>query len=197
MATVHKDCHEKFHAGEIDHKFRKPKQYRAETQVTILKNVIVANLKKHFDVETTYGYITKRNRLTLGLEKTHYNDAVVIATGNSNTPVKQPTTFYLHVCRPRGNYKLYKGSNSQTKNQCVKELFGFKRFDTVQYNKRIYVLKGKRSSGYFCLSDTDNKTVHASVHHSKLGLISRNNIMEVKVPIPPNPEGSGILGTFL
>ena len=179
LTTVHEECHKKFHAGELKHTFRKPRQYRAETQVTILKNVIVAELEKHFKVEITYGYITKGNRLNLGLEKTHYNDAIAIAVGNNHDSVEHPASIYLHVRRPGGNYRLYKGSNGQTKNQCAKELFGFKRFDTVQYNRKRYVLKGKRSSGYFCLADENNKTIHASVHYSKLKLINRNNIREV------------------
>ena len=197
LVTVHEDCHEKFHRGEIKHTFRKPKHYKMEAHVTILKDVIVDELRKCFDVsvETTFGYITKTNRKRLGLEKTHYNDAIAIAVGNRYDSVKQPDRMYLGICRPRGNYKLYKGSNSQTRNQCAKELFGFKRFDILKYNKDRYILKGKRSSGYFCIADENNKTIHPSIHYSKLKLLNRNNIMEVNVPIPPTTEAVGILGT--
>jgi hypothetical protein len=35
--------------------------------------------------DCTYGYITKSKRIELGLEKTHYNDAFIIANGSSQT----------------------------------------------------------------------------------------------------------------
>lgn len=179
LVTLHDRCHKEFHAGLIQKKFRKPKQYKEATQVTVLKNYIINKLKKIFDVEVTFGNITKTNRKRLGLEKTHYNDAIAIAIGDRYDSVNQPDRVYLTFCRPCGNYKLHKGSNSQTRNQCAKELFGFKRFDIVRYNKNRYILKGKRSSGYFCLSDENNKTIHPSIHYSKLELLNRNNIMEV------------------
>jgi len=185
LATVHEQCHKDFHAGVIQKKFRKPKQYKEATQVTVLKNQIVNRLKKTFDVEVTFGNITKADRKQLGLEKTHYNDAIAIAMGDRYKSAERPKTFYITFCRPRGNYKLYKGSHSHLKNQCAREIFGFRRFDIVEYNKNKYILKGKRSSGYFCLANKDNKTVHPSIHYPKLKLLNRNNTMEVNVPIPP------------
>ena len=195
LVTLHDQCHKEFHTGLIQKKFRKPKRYKEATQVTVLKDYIISELKKTFNVEVTFGNITKTNRKRLGLEKTHYNDAIAIAVGNRYDSVKQPDRMYLGICRPRGNYKLYKGSNSQTRNQCAKELFGFKRFDILKYNKDRYILKGKRSSGYFCIADENNKTIHPNIHYSKLKLLNRNNILEVNVPISPTTEAVGILGT--
>jgi len=185
LVTLHEQCHKDFHAGLVQKAFKKPKQYREASQVTVLKNHIIKELRKTFDVEVTFGNITKVDRKRLQLEKTHFNDAIAIAMGDTYSSANQPERFYLRFCRPRGNYRLYRGNNSQTKNQSPKELFGFKRFDIMGYKKEKYVLKGKRSSGYFCLSDQNNKTIHPSIHHSKLRLINRNNIMEVKGTIPP------------
>jgi len=61
----------------------KPKlqQYKAETYMSIVRWRLVNALV----CDCTYGYITKSKRIELGLEKTHYNDAFVIANGSSQT----------------------------------------------------------------------------------------------------------------
>ena len=50
----------------------------------------------------TYGYITKSERITLSLEKTHYNDAFVIAGGFTQ---KRATPIFMGQKR-RNNRKL-------------------------------------------------------------------------------------------
>jgi hypothetical protein len=67
MVAVHKGCHEDFHKGLIQHKFMKPKEYKIEAHITILKDFVVDGLRKDFDVDVTFGHITKRNRMRLNL----------------------------------------------------------------------------------------------------------------------------------
>ena len=50
----------------------------------------------------TYGYITKSGRIALNLEKTHYNDAFVIAGGSTQ---KRATPIFMGQKR-RNNRKL-------------------------------------------------------------------------------------------
>lgn len=45
-------------------------------------SVVRWKLVEFIDCLHTYGYITKNNRIKYGIEKTHYNDAFVIANGN-------------------------------------------------------------------------------------------------------------------
>ena len=78
LVTLHKKCHDDFHKGIINHTFRKPKEYREATQVTVLKDFVVKELRKDFDVEVTFGYITKSNRTRLNLPKSHWADAIAI-----------------------------------------------------------------------------------------------------------------------
>lgn len=54
----------------------------------------LVNLK---DVKHTYGYITKNNRIRLGIEKTHYSDAFVIAGGTTQKRVEP--LFYKQTRR--------------------------------------------------------------------------------------------------
>jgi len=177
LTTIHKDCHEKFHKGEIEHKFRKPKQYKAEAQVTILKDYIVNELKKDFDVETTFGYITKRSRQRLELEKSHVNDAIAIC---NPLKIDVPDVILKRVCIPRGRYQLTKGVRSEKRLPSGK-VFGFSQFDKVRLpNGSIGFVKGRRSSGYFDICDIDNNSITHSIKRTNLTkLHSNNGVMEL------------------
>ena len=49
------------------------------------------------------------------------------------------------------NRKLYKGNHIRKKASRI--LFGFRQWDKVRHNGRKYFIKGRRTSGYFSLSD--------------------------------------------
>ena len=61
-------------------------------------NIIRWRLVDALLADHTYGYITKHNRIKFGLEKTHVNDAFVIANGNG-----QERTFQYNVIQSRRN----------------------------------------------------------------------------------------------
>ena len=168
LATVHKTCHEDYHKGLIEHKFRKPKEYKMATQVTILKDVIVNELKKDFKVSVTFGYITKRNRLRLGLDKTHFNDAIAICNPERIEPLE---SIIKRVCVAKGRYKQTKGVRSEKKLPSGK-VFGFSIWDKVKLpDKRIGFVKGRRLRGDFEICDIDNKKFEKSFKYSDLDII--------------------------
>jgi hypothetical protein len=195
LATVHTVCHEKFHKGEIRHKFSKPKQYRAETQVTILKNFIINELKKDFNVEVTFGYITKRSRQRLELEKNHVNDAIAIC---NPLEIDAPRVILKQVCVPRGRYQLTKGKRSEKRLPGGK-VFGFSQFDKVRLpNGSIGFVKGRRSSGFFDICNVDNNPISHSIKHTKLTrLHSNNGLMEVKIGNSSPTKPLGLEGVSL
>jgi 5-methylcytosine-specific restriction endonuclease McrA len=79
VALLHKKCHEKLHKEKLFHKLKKAKQYKAETFMSIVGE----RFKDVLGCEVTYGYETKTKRDLLGLEKSHVNDAFVIAGGTN------------------------------------------------------------------------------------------------------------------
>jgi len=79
VALLHKKCHEKLHKEKLFHKLKKAKQYKAETFMSIVGD----RFKDVLGCEVTYGYETKTKRNLLGLEKSHVNDAFVIAGGTN------------------------------------------------------------------------------------------------------------------
>jgi N6-L-threonylcarbamoyladenine synthase len=61
--------------------------------------------------------------------------------------------MYLTKCIRRHNRKIYKENISKggrlKSNQAAYEVLGFRLWDLVKYNNQIYLLKSRRSSGYF------------------------------------------------
>ncbi|MFQ6056752.1 MAG: hypothetical protein ACE5J3_12310, partial [Methanosarcinales archaeon] len=152
--------------------------YREATIVTILKNNIIKQLKElGYNIEVTFGNITKVNRIQLGLPKNHYNDAIAIALNTGNIKVIQPDTYFINKCFPKGNYKLFKGAHSHIRNQGERYMFGYQRNDIVKVNKNgkkgIGYIKGRMSSGYFVIYDFLGNKLFSSVHHRYLKLVER------------------------
>lgn len=175
LATVHKNCHDDFHKGLIEHKFRKLKEYKVQTQVTILKDFIVSKLRKDFEVEVTFGYITKRNRMRLNLPKSHCFDAIAICNPKK---IESLETIIKRVCIPRGRYRQTKGVRSETKLPPGK-VFGFRQWDKVKVDNEIGFIKGRRRSGFFDVCDIGGKSISHSVKYTKLQRLCSNNVMEV------------------
>jgi len=79
LALLHKSCHQRLHKKNLNHKLKKNKEYKGSTFMSIIHKKFYKDLPS---LEVTYGNITFVNRNSLGLEKSHSNDAFVIAGGN-------------------------------------------------------------------------------------------------------------------
>jgi 5-methylcytosine-specific restriction endonuclease McrA len=80
LALLHKKCHAKLHKNKLFHLLKKSKQYKD----AIFMNIVQGRFREVFpDCCVTYGNETFVKRNELRLEKTHYNDAFVIAGGLS------------------------------------------------------------------------------------------------------------------
>jgi len=84
LALLHKKCHDKLHKQKLFDKLQKSKQFKAETFMSISKYKILEEIKAiHNNVTITYGYETKLKRIENNLEKSHSNDAFIIANGTN------------------------------------------------------------------------------------------------------------------
>jgi hypothetical protein len=79
MALLHKKCHDKLHEERLFDNLKRARQYKAETFMSIVGGMFQGIL----GCEIIYGYETKTKRDMLGLEKSHVNDAFVIAGGTT------------------------------------------------------------------------------------------------------------------
>ena len=85
LALLHNKCHKAFHAGKKKLIVKKNKQYKDATFMSIIRNIF----SKDIDCEITYGYETMTKRIELGMDKSHANDAFVIAGGNGQSRNKE------------------------------------------------------------------------------------------------------------
>ena len=158
LITLCEDCHKKVHAGEItiNKKRKKLPNFNAATTMSILRSML---LKAYPEAIETLGYITKENRLKLGLEKSHFIDACLIASGGDKFILSEEYFAKKHISR--GDYQLCKGARGETKITMGK-IYGFRKFDKVMYFGKEYFIKGRMASGHAILMDINGEKVDFS-----------------------------------
>ncbi len=161
-------CHKKHHRGDITLKVKKSNGFKTATFMSTIRWKLVNALQAMYgDVTHTYGYITKHNRIKFSLEKSHINDAFVIAGGSTQTRNQQ---YYIKQVRKQ-NRKLYRGARSHIRNTAPRYIKGFQRYDKVLLDSRECFIFGRRSTGYFDLRTLDGDKIHSSANYKKLKLI--------------------------
>jgi len=76
-ALLHMQCHEDIHSENKESKLqrKKPKSYKESAFMNIIRQRMFT---RYPNAKFTYGNITFQDRSDLGLEKTHYNDAIAV-----------------------------------------------------------------------------------------------------------------------
>lgn len=136
-------------------------------------NSIRQKLVNMLNCNWTYGYSTKYKRIKLLLEKSHVNDAFVIAGGENQ---ERSGVIYNAKQVRRQNRSLYKAhllKGGKKKRNTIKEAKGFKRFDKVLYGEIECFIFALRSTGYFELRDIEGNRIGASISNKKLKLVER------------------------
>ena len=156
LITLCTDCHRKLHRGELkDFESKLSGKKKDKLKYATQMNIIRVQLLKHYsEAIETFGFITKENRQLIGLEKTHYNDAIVIATGCLNRPKFLVNIVYKKMCIAKGQYRLYRGQRSERKLPKGK-IGGFLSKDIIKYRGCNYLVKGLMSRGYCVLMNID------------------------------------------
>lgn len=175
LICICKTCHDNVHKGLVNIKGGKIKnELRYATQMNSIR---IQLLKRLPNVEETFGYITKINRQLLGLEKEHYNDAVVISSRGNGVNFRDCKVLYKK-CVSDGDYQMVK-NNGKIKIPLGK-IGGFRKFDKVKYLGKEYFIKGRRNTGYFELMDIkgnkiDNSTFPKGFKSTKMKDLTRIN----------------------
>lgn len=153
--TLCEDCHKAVHLGGIELKLKGKRRstLRYATQMSIIRNML---LKRYPEAIETFGYVTKANRENLGIKKDHYLDACVIASGGLE--FEQLDVLYRKKCVSNQDRQLRKGVRGEKKIPTGK-VFGFRKFDKVQYLGKTCFIKGRRGSGYFELMDIHGNSI--------------------------------------
>lgn len=151
LLTVCTNCHtpENHKEGHILYDWcmnkKKMPNYKGSTFMNIIRRRVYANYP---NARITYGFITTPKRKSLGLEKTHYNDAIAI-TGTND--VSKNTNDYflikqfrkkkrsLHEATPRKGRKV-KNTTAKRNNKNTKSSKEFFLNDLVEFeNQKGYI----------------------------------------------------------
>ena len=151
LITLCHTCHKDLHSGKINPKLKgKPKgNLKYATQMNSIRKQL---FKLYPDAVETFGYVTKANRLVLGIDKEHYYDACTIATQGNTFTVK--SNLYKKKCVSDGDFQKTKGIRSEQP-IVTDKICGFRKFDKVRYFGNDYFIKGRMSTGYAILMDID------------------------------------------
>ena len=154
LVTLCHTCHTNLHKGVITLKLRGKKKGTLK-YATQMNSIRCQLLKYYPEAIETFGYVTKANRLSVGIEKDHHLDACVIATGTKPVVIKT-NLLYLKKSISKGDYQQTKGVRSEQPISTGK-ICGFRKFDKVRYFGKEYFIKGRMSTGYAILMDIDGK----------------------------------------
>jgi len=187
LITLCSTCHSDVHNKGLKLRVKKSKGFKAEAFMSIVMRRLAEELRASGNkVACTYGYITKFNRIKLKLEKSHRNDAFVIAGGEIEE--RSQNCYFVKQVRKQ-NRKLFKGIRSHIRNTAPRFVCSFQRFDKVLFNgtrgagprrgaspHQCFIF-GRRSSGYFDLRTLAGQVVHRSAKAKKLKLIQSFNTL--------------------
>lgn len=149
LITFCHTCHKALHSGKISLKLEG--KVKGNLKYATQMNSIRKQLFRIYpEAIETFGYITKANRLKLGVDKEHFYDACVIATHGNKFSVR--CNLYKKKCVSDGDFQQTKGVRSEQRIPTCK-IQGFRKFDKVRYFGKEYFIKGRLSTGYAILMD--------------------------------------------
>ena len=139
LITLCSKHHKDLHSGKISLNVGTHKELKSATIMNMIRKILS---EYYTDSAITYGYITKVNRLSIGIEKTHNNDAFVIAGGT--TEKRAETVTYKFK---QGNNR-YIGINRNGFAPTDRKIrYPIQSGDVVEYKGRYYKSFGNSSKG--------------------------------------------------
>lgn len=147
-------CHRGVHDNSIVLK-KIGKRKGQLNHATQMNSIRVQCLRALPHAQETFGFITKEHRQLLGLEKSHINDAAVIAS-QGHLINFNGAKLIEKKCVSDGDYQQMKGVRGQQRIPTGK-IKGFRKFDKVRYQGVDCFIKGRMSTGYAILMDINGE----------------------------------------
>ena len=181
LVTLCHGCHRAWHEGKKDMvTLSADPGFKAATEMSTMRRFVLVRVRKaHPDipVEETYGHVTNHVRKSLGLEKSHSNDAFCIA-GNLNASRCGEVYDITKVrCHNRQVMKLniVKGGKLK-RNQAPGMVMGIARFDVVRHEDgRQMIVTARKVRGLFSLKPLDGSKTLTDVPRKRFTLLWHSN----------------------
>jgi len=161
LVTVCKHHHSGIHSG----KYENPKSSKNKSlRPTSFMNTVSKRIQEMFpDCGFTYGYETKQKRYALGLEKSHTNDAFVIANGTNQRRLEPEFWAF----KRKNNRRL----GSQRKGfapSSRKQRYPIQPKAIIEYEGKLYITSGTHCKGKRIMISVDGKRKSIAVKKIKL-----------------------------
>jgi len=167
LITLCSVCHNKVSLGELKLNIKLSKGFKAESFMSIVRWKIFESIKDKFsdiNISYTYGYITKLKRVNFKLNKSHSNDAFVIANGKG-----QERTYTYNIIQNRRNNRKLQLNRKGFKPSIRKQRYKLQSNDLIKMDNKLCIVKGMSNYGkYIRLKDkleniTDKATIKVSL----------------------------------
>ena len=126
-------------------------------------NAVRWKLTQLTGAEHTFGYITKRNRISLGMDKSHANDAFVIAGGT-----EQIRTSPFAVTQRRRNNRSLQTNRKGFKPSIRRKRYDLQPGDVVEFQKGWYSVVGMHCYGKQAVIRNGEKKMDVSMKKVRL-----------------------------
>jgi hypothetical protein len=141
LITLCKKHHKSLHDGKWVLDKVKHKSLKSATTM----NVIRSRLLKHFPMAIeTFGYVTKANRYHYGIEKSHSNDAFVIAGGSTQGRAVEQSIMFK-----RKNNRSLQLNRKGFAPSIRKQRYKIQPKDLIAWNNKIYMAQGMQNKGAY------------------------------------------------
>jgi len=151
IALLHKSCHKKLHKQKLFSKLKKARQFKAETFMSTIRWKIVEMCRTLCDdVNITFGNKTKVKRLELEIDKTHNNDAFVIADGQS-----QSRCLSYNIDQKHRNNRVLQLNRKGFKPSIKRQRYKIQPKDLIKVSNKIYDVAGMCGYGKSIRSKDD------------------------------------------
>ncbi len=138
IALLHKKCHKKIHRNNLVHLIKKNNEYKECSFMNIVEN----RLKNDLNCDITYGYITYNRIRELNLEKSHSNDAFVIAGGSFQSRCPE-----IHIIQKRKNNRCLQINRKGFKPSIRRKRSVYQPHDLITINGEKYNVVATHSYG--------------------------------------------------
>jgi len=140
------------------------KQAKKTLKATACLNNIRWKVVEQLGAEHTYGYVTKYQRNKLGLEKSHVNDAFVIAGGTDQERCRP-----YQVIQVRRNNRAIQTNRKGFTPSIRRQRYQLQPHDLVKFAGKLYKVKGVFNYGKWVrLCDSNGAVVNTNIKNVEL-----------------------------
>lgn len=172
LITLCEKHHYQLHEGNLELNVKPKQGYKHATIMSIVRKRLLAHYTSAIE---TFGYVTKENRFELGIEKSHTNDAFVIAGGTNQTRgVIQKWSF------KRSNNRSLQKSRKGFGISVRRQRYLYQPKDIVEWEGGRHGVNGTHHKGKRCIIWINGKKKSKKVEDLKL-IYKKKNIFKQEI----------------